>query len=334
MNEVKWGIIGCGNVTELKSGPAFNKVANSKLVAVMRRNGALAEDYAIRHHVPKFYTDADLLINDTAVNAVYVATPPDTHAFYAIKAMKAGKAVYVEKPMAKNYAECQEMMRVSEATNSPLYVAYYRRTLAAFLKVKELIEQGNIGKVLTVNIRLHKAFGEKDQFPERQTWHTNPDIAGAGHFYDLASHQLDYLDFVLGPITQVSGLAKNNGNYYQAEDTVAAIFTFASGVIGSGSWCFVVDEQSEEDIMEITGTKGKIVFSCFGKSDVVFITNKKKKVFSFENHENISFYLIQEVVGALRGENECVSSMYSAARTNYVLEEIVKTYYYQKNNAL
>ena len=327
MQNINWGIIGCGNVTELKSGPAFNKVVHSRLVAVMRRDAVLAEDYAKRHQVPRFYTDADELIHDPEVNAVYVATPPDTHALYAIKAMRAGKPVYVEKPMARTYAECQEMIQVSEETGMPLYVAYYRRTLPAFLKVKELLEEGAIGNVLTVNIRLHKAFGEKDQYPEQQDWHVNPEIAGAGHFYDLASHQLDYLDFVLGQITEVKGIARNIAGFYQAEDTVSAVFTFDSGVTGTGSWCFVVDKNSEEDKIEITGTQGKITFPCFDKGDVVLITRQDKKTYSFQNHENISFYLVEQVVGTLRGKNDCVSTMYTAARTNFIMEEIVKSYY-------
>jgi predicted dehydrogenase len=325
--EIKWGIIGCGNVTELKSGPAFNKVEDSKLVAVMRRNAALAQDYARRHNVPKFYSDASELLNDSEVNAVYIATPPDSHALYAIEAMKAGKPVYVEKPMARNYAECLEMIRVSEETGMPLHVAYYRRTLPAFLKVKELVDNGSIGKPLTVNVKLHKAFGERNKFSDKQSWHVNPEIAGAGHFYDLASHQFDFLDFVFGPVTKVNGVAANIAGYYKAEDTVSAAFSFDSGVVGSGSWCFVVDEKSEEDSIEIHGTNGKIKFSCFDLGNVELTTKEGKQEFSFTNPENISFLLVQQLVGALQGKNDCVSTMYSAARTNYVLEEIVKSYY-------
>jgi predicted dehydrogenase len=327
MQKINWGIIGCGNVTELKSGPAFNKVEHSRLVAVMRRDKTLVEDYARRHQVPHFYTDADELIDDPDVNAVYVATPPDTHAMYAIKAMRAGKPVYVEKPMARTYAECQEMIRVSEETGMSLYAAYYRRTLPAFLKVKALLDESAIGKLLTVNIRLHKAFGVKDQYPEQQSWHVNPKIAGAGHFYDLASHQLDYLDFVLGEIAEVKGSAVNRSGFYSAEDTVSAVFTFNSGVIGTGSWCFVVDKNNEEDIIEIQGTTGKITFPCFDKGEVVLINSKGKTSYNFQNHENISFYLIEQVVGALRGENNCVSTMYTAARTSLIMEEIVNSYY-------
>ena len=325
--ELHWGIIGCGNVTELKSGPAFNKVEHSSLVAVMRRNPNLAQDYAQRHDVPKWYSDGEELINDPEVNAVYVATPPDTHAYYAIAAMRAGKPVYVEKPMARTYQECQEMIHVSEETGMPLFVAYYRRTLPAFLKVKEIIENGIIGKPLTVNILLHKSSGENDLFPEKQSWHTKPEIAGAGHFYDLASHQFDYLDFLFGPVIKVHGIAVNQARYYKAEDTVTGTFQFGNGVIGSGNWCFVVAKGCEEDIIEINGTKGKFSFSCFQHSDVKLTTPEGTVSFSFQNPENIQYNLISQVVKTLRGESECVSTGKSAARTSAVLEEMVKNYY-------
>lgn len=327
LNEVNWGIIGCGNVTELKSGPAFNKVSHSNLHAVMRRDADKAADYAKRHGVPVWYSDASQLINDPQVNAIYIATPPNTHASYAIQTMRAGKPVYVEKPMAHNYMECQEMIRISKETGMPLFVAYYRRTLPAFLKVKELVDEGIIGIPLTVNIRLHKAFGEKDQYKEKQTWHTKLKIAGAGYFYDLGSHQFDFLDFVFGPINGVKGMAQNRAGFYSVEDTVSAAFIFDSGVTGTGIWSFVVAKGNEEDTIEITGTKGKIIFSCFEHGDVKLITPQGTVSFSVQNPENISHYLIEQVVQDLRGMGSCVSTMYSAARTSWVLERIVRNYY-------
>lgn len=311
----------------MKSGPAFYKLPHSSLVAVMRRDAEKAADYAKRHNVSQWYSDASELIQDEKVNAVYIATPPSTHAQYAIEAMRAGKPVYVEKPMAKSYQECLEMLKVSEETGMPLFVAYYRRTLPAFLKVKELTDGGIIGTVLTVNIRLYKKALEKDLSPEKHSWHTNPEIAGAGYFFDLASHEFDYLDFVFGPVTEVSGIAKNLAGYYNAEDTVAASFTFESGVTGTGSWCFVVDEANEEDVIEITGTKGKISFSCFKHGDVELITSEGTINFSFENPQHISQNLVQQVNDELRGVDKCVSTGKSAARTSWVLDEIVKKYY-------
>jgi predicted dehydrogenase len=125
MKKINWGIIGCGDVTELKSGPAFNKVNNSKLVAVMRRDAAKAEDYAKRHNVPKWYIDANMLINDPDVNAIYIATPPSTHEIYTIAALTAGKPVYVEKPMAISYQAAINMVDFSNQKKGKLAVAHY-----------------------------------------------------------------------------------------------------------------------------------------------------------------------------------------------------------------
>ena len=147
MKEIKWGFIGCGEVTEKKSGPAFNEVAGSKVVAVMSRSEDKARSYAERHHIRKWYTDAQELIDDPDVNAVYIATPPSSHATFAIMSMKAGKPVYVEKPLAASYNECIRINRVSEQTGVPCFVAYYRRYLPYFQKVKEIIQSGGIGEV-------------------------------------------------------------------------------------------------------------------------------------------------------------------------------------------
>lgn len=327
---VRWGIIGVGNVTEKKSGPAFYKTEHSELKAVMRRNAPKAAGYAQRHNVSKWYSDATNLINDKEVDAVYIATPPDSHARYAIDAMKAGKPVYVEKPMARNYGECMEMLKVSEETGVPLWVAYYRRTLPAFLKVKELIETGAIGKPLVVNIRLHKARPERFQKPEEMHWHVFPEISGGGYFFDLASHQFDYLDFVFGPVTEASGLASNMGGYYPAEDTVTGHWKHESGVTGSGSWCFAGDESTDIDEIRITGDKGEIVLPCFTHENVKIKTPEGETEMAFNNPEHISQYLVKQVVGELRGNGKCVSTGVTAARTSRILDEMVKGYYNRK----
>ena len=110
---IKWGFIGCGVVTQKKSGPAFSMIRNSEVVAVMSRRAEKAESYARRNHIPRWYTDAQLLIGDEDVNAVYIATPPSSHATFAIMAMKAGKPVYIEKPMAATYEDCARINRIS-----------------------------------------------------------------------------------------------------------------------------------------------------------------------------------------------------------------------------
>lgn len=324
---VKWGIIGVGDVTEMKSGPAFYKIEHSGLVAVMRRNAEKAADYARRHNVAKWYSNASELINDPEVDAVYVATPPDSHARYAMEAMHAKKPVYVEKPMARNYNECREMISVSEKTGMPLWVAYYRRALPAYLKVKELIEEGVIGKPLHVAIRLWKPGQERMQTPEEMHWHVFPEISGGGHFIDLASHQFDYLDFLFGPVSEVSGMASNMAGLYPAEDTVSGVWKHESGITGTGSWCFVGDESSQADEIRITCEKGEIVLPCFTHGEVKLTTPEGVTEMGFTNPKHISQNLVQQVVDELRGIRKCVSTGVSAARTSWVMEEMVKDYY-------
>lgn len=323
---INWGIIGCGKVTELKSGPAFNKAAGSKLVAVMRRNAALAEDYARRHNVPRFYTDADSLINDSGVDAVYIATPPGSHAGYAIKTLKAGKPVYIEKPMALNYKECSEINKVARKHKLPVFVAYYRRTLPGFVKIKELIEKGEIGKVRFVNFQLFK-YPSEDEKSGRLPWRVDPEISGGGHFFDLASHQLDYLDFLLGPIQKVKSLVLNQAGLYKAEDFVSGSFQFPGNVAATGTWSFCVSTEGSRDILEIFGDKGTIRTSTFSFEPIILSNSEGIQEFRNEKPENVQFCLIEQIVKSLSGNGSVVSTGISAARTSRIMDEVVREYY-------
>ena len=122
MKTIRWGLIGCGDVTERKSGPGFRKAANSELVAVMRRNGPLARDYARRHGVPRWHDDADAIIRSPDIDAVYIATLTDSHCEYALRCAAAGKPVYVEKPMAMTNAECRRMIDACRERGVPIWV--------------------------------------------------------------------------------------------------------------------------------------------------------------------------------------------------------------------
>ncbi|MBK7713454.1 MAG: Gfo/Idh/MocA family oxidoreductase [Bacteroidales bacterium] len=323
---INWGIIGCGNVTEVKSGPAFSKVEGSRLIAVMRRNRSLAEDYASRHNVPKFYSDARDLINDKDVNAVYVATPPSSHMEYAIATLKAGKPVYIEKPMALNYAECTKINTASRESGIPVFVAYYRRALPGFLKVKELIEKGGIGKVRLLQTQLFKSPSD-DEKSGRLPWRVDPDISGGGHFFDLASHQLDYFDYLFGPVQKIRSLALNQGGLYKAEDFVTAEFVFPGDIAGVGTWCFNASKESNRDIIEITGTTGSIRFSTFSFEPIVLVNESGRQEFINERPEHVQYFLIDKIVRALEGKGVSPSTGESGARTSRVMDEVVEGYY-------
>ena len=325
MDHIKWGIIGCGDVTEVKSGPAFSKIEHSELVAVMRRNAGKAEGYAQRHNVPRWYADADKLINDSEVNAIYIATPPDSHAHYTKKAAEAGKPVYVEKPMGMNHEECMEMVSACDEAGVPLFVAYYRRALPYFLKVKELLDKGAIGTVTSVSIELIKP-PKPDDFKspdEHNNWRTKPKISGGGYFHDLASHQLDLMEFLLGPIKNITGNSINKMGWYNAPDVLSASFLFEQEIPGQGLWNFTAQPEQEKDRTTIIGREGSITFSSFDDSKPVSLeTPSGNKEFDLPYPKHVQQPLIQTIVDDLRGEAKSPSTGQTGARANLLMDKI------------
>ena len=320
---IGWGIIGCGDVTEVKSGPGLQQATGSSLVAVMRRDGARAQDYARRHRVPRWYDDAHALIHDPGVDAVYIATPPSTHAQYAIAAMRAGKPAYVEKPMAMDGDECEAMLAASRETGMPLFVAYYRRALPRFAKVRQLLQAGAIGAPRQVCVTLHRPLDTRVAGAAELPWRLRPEIAGGGLFVDLGSHTLDLLDFLFGPIADVTGSASSCGAY-PAEDTVAMRFAFADGVRGEGDWCFRSDASRDEVLIE--GDAGRLRFATFAEAPVVLENAAGVQAFELPNPRHIQLPLQEAMMAQLRGEGACPSTGESAARTTRVIDAVLRDF--------
>ncbi len=320
---VKWGFIGCGEVTEKKSGPAFGLVDGSCVVAVMSRNIEKARSYAERHSINRWYTDAQALVDDPEVNAVYIATPPSSHATYAIMAMRSGKPVYVEKPLAASYADCQRINRISAQTGVPCFVAYYRRYLPYFQRVKQLVEEGAIGQVINAQIRFAVPPRDLDYNRENLPWRVQRDIAGGGYFYDLAPHQIDLLQEMFGPILRAHGYSTNRGGLYQTEDTVSACFQFSNGLPGSGSWCFVANEAAKTDRIGIIGDRGSIDFSVFTYEPIILQNELGKQEIVVENPPHVQMPLIENVVKHLQGDALCTCDCVSASTVNWVMDRIL-----------
>lgn len=323
MKEIRWGFIGCGEVTEKKSGPAFSEVAGSSVVAVMSRSEQKARRYAENHHIGKWYTDAQELIDDSDVNAVYIATPPSSHATFAIMAMKAGKPVYIEKPLAANYEDCARINKISADTGVPCFVAYYRRYLPYFQRVKEFIDRGIIGKIINVQIRFAVPAPDLDYHSHNLPWRLQPDIAGGGFFYDLAPHQLDLLQHIFGVITEADGICANRGGLYQAEDSVSACFRFENGLPGSGSWCFVAHDSARADRVEVIGDKGQLSFSVFSYDPIELNTQEGCQRIEVPNPPYVQFPLIKAVIEHLQGLTICECTGISATPANWALDRIL-----------
>jgi predicted dehydrogenase len=325
MRTIRWGIIGCGDVTEVKSGPGFAKARNSALVAVMRRDGALAADYARRHGVPRWHDDADAILRAPDIDAVYVATTPETHADYVLRCAEAGKPVLVEKPMALDSVGCDAMIAACAAAGVPLSVAYYRRALPRFLAVRDLVRSGAIGEVRMVTSRQFQPLRSKDEAPpDGKPWRLEGARSGGGLFLDMMSHTLDFLDFVFGPIAEVRAFAANRGGAYDVEDVIAAGWRFASGVFGSGAYCYAADRN--EECNEIVGSAGRIRFSTTRPVPIEVWHGERCETLDIGDPPHVHQPLIQAFVDELNGVGQCPSTGESAARTTRVVDAILGEY--------
>jgi predicted dehydrogenase len=321
MRTIRWGMIGCGDVAEVKSGPGFYKAPHSSLVAVMRRNGALAEDFARRHGVARWHDDADAIIEAPDIDAVYIATHTDTHHDYTLRCAAAGKPVYVEKPMAMSHRQCQAMIAACAAAGVPLWVAYYRRALPRFLKVKALIEDGAIGTVRLVRSQQFARLPGAAFAHDPKAWRVNPVLSGGGFFFEGACHTLDFLDFLFGPIAEIKGFAANQGGAYRPEDTVTLAYRFASGLQGSGTWCYAADHEYEMN--EIIGSAGRLFFSTTQPAPIRLIRGGAATELAEGDPPHVHQPLIETMVAELNGSGRCPSTGETGARTGWAMDQIL-----------
>lgn len=324
-NRIHWGIVGCGDVTEKKSGPAFYTLPQTSLTAVMRRDGAKAADYAKRHKVNKWYDKAEDLINDSEVEAVYIATPPDSHAELTIKALEKGKPVYVEKPMALTYTQCERMIQASEKYQTPLYVAYYRREQPYFLKVKEQLESGVIGEPKHVSLHLVREPLPQDSAPVKP-WRLNFSQSGGGYFADMGSHQLDILLFLFGNVESQQSVVSNKGGLYDTEDYVSALLRFKSGVTVQALWYFTAPAGAHEDYVEVTGSKGSLRFSVFDITPIIVKTDKEVH-YDIGKPDIVEAPMISRISTELLSGSYCARGLQDAAEVTRLIEEILSPFY-------
>ena len=319
---IQWGMIGCGDVAEVKSGPALQKAEGSALVAVMRRDRAKAEDYARRHGVPRVHVEADALIRDPEVGAVYIATPPSSHCELALKVAAAGKPCLVEKPMAANHAECLQMIEAFRAAERPLWVAFYRRALPRFLKIRELLRAGAIGRVTSVHMYVNSPLATGES---AKAWRFHPEVSGAGLFLDLASHYFDIIDFLAGTITAATGFAINTGGSYAAEDVTVSAFQIGDQLVGTGIWNFNAPESI--DAVTFTGSRGQLTTAVLADADVSVRRDGQESIYRFRNPPHVHQPLIQTIVDELRGQGRCESTGASGARSSWVMGRCLEGYY-------
>jgi 1,5-anhydro-D-fructose reductase (1,5-anhydro-D-mannitol-forming) len=317
---INWGIIGCGDVCEVKSAPAYQQVEGFTLLAVMSRSLQKAEDFARRHQISKYYDDATALINDPDIHAVYIATPPDSHHDYALQVAAAGKICCVEKPMALNYSQCVAMQQAFSAKNLPLFVAYYRRCLPSFLTIKQCVASGELGEIRHIDWQYRRPPSAKD-LAKVPNWRTQKDIAKGGYFEDIASHGLDLMTFLLGHVAKASGLASNQQGLYSAYDAITASLLFENGVTGSAHWNFAAAYQV--DTMQIIGERGDLCFSVFNDSPAVLRTKDQSITYAMPKPSPIQQDFVHAIARHLAGQTIHPSLAENGSHTNWVMDEIL-----------
>lgn len=319
MKDIVWGMIGCGDVTEVKNGPGLYLAENSRLKAVTNRTISKACSWVMRHGHGEVYSDVEAIFNDPEIDIVYIATTPDMHMEYAIRCAEAGKHCLIEKPLALNYEEGLKIKEAFDKAGRNAYVAFYRRSLNRFNKVSELVREGTIGKLQAVNaIRYVK--------PVRQpeAWRMKPEISGGNIFTETEIHVLDYIYSILGEAKSCSWVKNTFDSDSREFDALSMSVMFESGVIGSGQWLY--NCQTEEDRVELIGDKGIIRFEFFNNASPVYVITSSGTVeYIIKDSDNVGRNMEQEIVNELNGKGHFSGTIDAALATLKLTSDIIKS---------
>ena len=320
---IRWGFLGCGKVVRTKSGDAFRNVPNSTIEVIRRRNLDAAKESAEYFGAP-YWCDRIEELLASEIDAVYIATPPGLHYEQAMACLNAGKAVYLEKPFARNYTEAKQLTEAFEEAGVPLYIGHYRRALPRFLKIREMLKSNIIGDVTDIDFYLNRIFSQKEA---DNSWLYNPVLSGGGKYYDIAPHTVDIIQFLFGDITEVQGSARNLGVGCPLENVVEMTFVTEKGVNGKARFCCVADEKS--DRMHVTGTKGTMEFSVHGKTDVI-VKDENGTIleqFDLPDPKAVEESMVQSVVEDLLGISKCESKAKDVLVTYKIIDEVLNEFY-------
>lgn len=320
---IRWGFLGCGKVVRKKSGEAFRCVPNSTIHAIMRRDPAAAEEAARHFGAPLWCSTKESLLSSD-IDAVYIATPPGLHYEQAMACLAAGKPVYVEKPFARNYTEAARLTEAFHAAGIPLYVGHYRRALPRFLKIRQLLQEGAVGKVLSVDFYLNRIFDPEEA---KRSWLYNPSLSGGGKFYDIAPHTVDIFQFLFGQIREVSGSALNLNVGCPLENLVTMDVVTEQQVRGHLRFCCTAAEKA--DRMKVTGTDGTMEFSVHGKQDILLYDRRgrQRQQLLIPDPVTVEQPMVQTVVEDLLGTGRCLSRAEDALSTYRVIDRVLEDYY-------
>lgn len=312
---IRWGIIGTGDVTEHKSGPAFDLAQRSSLVGVFNRTRERADAWAERHGNPRVYNSAAELVGDPGIDAVYIATPPNSHAEYTTLAAAAGKHVYCEKPMAMTVAECQRMIEACAAGGVSLSIAYYRRYFPVVQKMQELLRAGAIGRALRISAKTYSQFSSPDSDP----WRLDAKVAGGGFLMDMGTHRFDLFEYFFGSPTQVTAITGSQSLQANIEDSASVALEFDKGIHGSAA--FHWNSPVGLDELEILGSEGLLLTDSLSTQGRLRLeTGSSTESWELPAPKPVQLSLVEQVVRHLLDGTPNPCSGESAMVANQIVE--------------
>lgn len=324
MRKINWGLIGFGTVVKSNSNGLPFDFDNSEVYAFYQRNTEEGIKNQKKYNIKKFYSNITDLLSDNDIDAIYICTPPGYHLEYAKLCCDFNKPTYIEKPFARNYLECLDIVNYFNKKGVPIWVAHYKRTLPKFLKIKELLENNAIGKIVNINFTSERPYNSS---LSNHKWLYDVELSGGGRFFDIAPHLIDLLIFYFGNFKKIYGLSSNNCNMYKTEDIVSFIFETEGGIIGSANYNFLSDKRL--DILNIFGTKGNISFSIEGGGDIKLNTLGKEELISFDEpyiyEKNMVKNIVSELINKKYNTNICHGK--DALETYRIIDLILSDFY-------
>ncbi len=294
---LRWGLIGCGDISEKRVAPALRAAPGSQLVAVARARAELAAAFAARHGASRSFADWRDLVRDPEIDAVYIATPVRHHAEQTITALEAGKHVLCEKPMALGVAECERMRDAARTGARRLGIAYYRHLYPAVIRLRELLASDEIGRPVFAQVQAFEMFDPPADHP--RAWLLTKAQSGGGPMMDFGCHRIQILLDLLGPAREVSGFAANvRFKAREVEDTCVAHFRFESGAAA----VLAVSHAALEprDSFEIYGTLGSAHVPVLNQGLIRIVTRAGARGESHPPHANLHQPIVEDFVAAVR----------------------------------
>ncbi|MBA7518925.1 Oxidoreductase P35 [subsurface metagenome] len=268
--ELNWGIIGCGDVVERKFMPSIIKTKHSKVTAVFGRDRDKVEAFTKKYDIQKSYTSIDDFLKDKEIDIVYIATPTYVHAEQTIMSANAGKHVLCEKPMALNVKEGKEMITAAKANQVQLMIAFYRRFYPVVTKIKEIISMELIGKLITARVFSGSLYSPTSK--QKHNWRGDASLSGGGWIWDVGSHRLDLLVFLLGKPEEVSAYLSSVYIDLQVEDSCVLILEFENKIQLSSTFNWNIYGSFDE--FAIYGTEGYVKTCDLETGDLIVCTKE------------------------------------------------------------